>query len=216
MGIVRATLAVADRREGGQERATAACGAGHRPRRAAGARCRRSTAGCGGGGTQERRPDAPGRVQLRAGASLIDLVDGAGEPGRRGGRRRRGRGTWTSCACGGRRSTARRWRPGCAPVACSPAPTDRATAPAARSRRRTSRGTGPSPYPAGPEGNPVELKGRRARPERRARPRLNLDGRGRYHGRLPELPSGAARQATAPACLSASVPARGAHRRPAA
>ncbi len=103
------------------------------------------------GCTAERRQDALGLLQLRAGASLIDLVDVAGELGRRGGEAPQPRAQNMDHLC------------------LRVEPFDRATLeahlrahgvrPGAYGSRYGAQGEGPSLYLVDPEGNNVELKG---------------------------------------------------------
>jgi len=115
------------------------------------------------GCTPERRVDALGLVQLRAGASLIDLVDVASPLGEAGGPPPGARGT------DGADGAAGSGGPNVDHVALELAAFD-AEAIAAHlaahgveagevARRYGARGMGPSLYVRDPEGNVVELKG---------------------------------------------------------
>jgi catechol 2,3-dioxygenase-like lactoylglutathione lyase family enzyme len=103
------------------------------------------------GCSEERRLDAVGLVQLRAGSSLIDLVDVAGEIGRKGGPAPSRSGGNMDHLC----------------IRVDPFDEaeirqhlDRhAVRAGATEMRYGAEGTGPSIYIQDPEGNTIELKG---------------------------------------------------------
>lgn len=103
------------------------------------------------GCTEERRVDRIGLVQLRAGKSLIDLVDAAGELGRRGGAAPGGSGGNMDHLC----------------LRIEPFEESEIRAHLAEhgivagpvESRYGAEGNGPSIYISDPEGNTVELKG---------------------------------------------------------
>jgi glyoxylase I family protein len=99
----------------------------------------------------ERRLDAMGLVQLRAGRSLIDLVSVDGSIGRAGGKAPGAQGRNLDHLC-------LRVEPFDA-VAISTHLRKHGASPGEVEQRYGAEGTGPSIYVADPEGNTVELKG---------------------------------------------------------